>query len=74
MINTNIYYLACKLKKTQIFALLIKNLEYQAKKKAKVEINSKIVVLEEFYSFFDLFLKKILISFLFVKNSIIKLN
>lgn len=74
MISTNIYYLACILKQTQIFALLIKNLEYQAEKKAKIEIDLKIIILEEFHNFFDLFLIKKFDIFFFIKNTTIKLN
>ena len=36
----------------------MKNLEYQAEKKAKPETNLKTIVLEEYYDFLDIFSKK----------------
>lgn len=35
IINTNIYYATCKLKKSQVFAKFIRDLEYQVDKKAR---------------------------------------
>lgn len=34
MIDANAYHIACKLKETQVFAVSIKNLEFQAAKKS----------------------------------------
>lgn len=39
MIDANAYYTACKLKKTRISAVSMKNFEYQAEKKAMPEKN-----------------------------------
>ena len=58
MIDANAYYLACQLKWAQIFAIFIRDLEFQAEKKARPEINPKTVVSKEYHSFLDVLLKK----------------
>lgn len=44
MIGANAYCMACKLKKTQIFAASIRDLENQAEKEARPETDPKSVV------------------------------
>lgn len=42
--STNTYYLACKLKKAWVFAILIKILKFQVLKKAKLETGFKNII------------------------------
>ena len=58
IIGANIYCIAQCFKRAQIFALLIKNIQYQAKKEARAEINPKSVVLQKYYNFHNVFSKK----------------
>lgn len=58
IIGVNAYCTACKLKKAHVFALSIRNLKYQAKKKTRPKTNSKSIVLEEYHNFLDVFSKK----------------
>lgn len=58
MISVDIYRVACKLKKAQVFAVSMRDLEYQAKKEAKPEINLKNIIQKEYYDLLDLFIKK----------------
>ena len=58
MISVDIYYIAYYLKKAQMFIILIKNIQYQAKKKVKAETNLKNVVFQKYYNFFYVFSKK----------------
>ena len=58
MIDTDIYQTVCKLKETYIFIVFIRNLEYQAKKKAKSETNLKIIIPEEYHNLLNIFSKK----------------
>ena len=44
IIDMNAYFIACCLKKTQVFAILMKDIQYQAEKKARAETNSKSVI------------------------------
>ena len=65
MIGIDTYYIACHLKKAQVFILFLRDFQYQIKKKAKAKINSKNIVPEEYYDFFDIFFKKNLDIFSF---------
>ena len=58
MICANTYCAPCHLKKAQVFAVSLKDLQYQAKKEARAEIDPKSVVLEEHHDFLDVFSKK----------------
>ena len=58
MIGTDIYYTACHLEKIQVFALVVKNILYQAEKKARAKINPKNIVSKEYYNFLNIFSKK----------------
>ena len=58
IMGADAYHLACQLKGAQVFAISIKDLEFQAKKKARSEINPKTVVLEEYHDILDVFSKK----------------
>lgn len=52
------YCFACQLKKIRVFAIFIKNLEFQAVKKARRETIPKIIVKEKYYDFLNLFCNK----------------
>ena len=58
MIDADAYRLAYQLKKAQVFAIFIRDLEFQVEKEVKPETNSKIVIPEEYHDFLDLFSKK----------------
>ena len=58
MIGADAYHLACQLKGAQVFAICIRNLEFQVEKKARPETNPKTVVPEEYHDLLDVFSKK----------------
>lgn len=58
IINVDTYYAACNLKEAQVFAVSMKDLEFQATKEARPETDPKCVVLKEYYDFLDVFSKK----------------
>lgn len=58
MIGIDVYCTACKLKRTQVFDVSIKDLEYQVEKEARPKTNSKSVVLEDYHDFLNIFFKK----------------
>lgn len=58
MINADIYYAVCKLIKAQIFAVSMRDLEYQIEKKVKPETDLRIFILEKYYNLLDVFFKK----------------
>lgn len=58
MINVDVYRVAYKLKKAQVFAVSMRDLEYQAKKKAKPEIDLKNIIQKDYHDLLDLFIKK----------------
>lgn len=64
MINVDTYYIACCLKSAQIFAISMKNIQYQAKKEFRAEINSKNVIPKKYHNFLNVFSKKYLDTFL----------
>ena len=58
MIGADAYCLACQLKGAQVFAISIRDLEFQAEKEARPETNPKTVVPEEYHDLLDVFSKK----------------
>lgn len=58
IINANIYCISCKFKKAQVFTIFIKDLEYQAEKKARSKTNLKSVILEKYHNLLNVFSKK----------------
>lgn len=55
MIDANAYRIACKLEKAQVFAISMKYLKFQAKKKARPETNPKNVIPKIYHDFLDVF-------------------
>ena len=58
MIGANAYRAACRLKGAQVFAVFMRDIQYQAEKEARVETNLKNVVPQEYHDFLDVFSKK----------------
>lgn len=58
IISINIYCLAYKIKKAQFFAILIKNLEFQAVKEARPKTDFKTIVPEKYHNLLYMFSKK----------------
>ena len=58
MIGVDTYRAACYLKRAQVFALSIRDIQYQAEKKARAETDPKSVVPQEYHNFLDVFSKK----------------
>ena len=58
MIDADAYYAACRLKGAQVFAVSMRDIQYQAEKEAKAETNPTSVVPQEYYDFLDVFSKK----------------
>lgn len=58
MIGANAYYVACCLKKTQVFAVSMKNIQYQVEKKVRTKTNAKSIVHKKYHDFLNIFLKK----------------
>ena len=58
MIGADAYRAACRLKGAQVFAVSMKDIQYQAEKEARAETNPKSVVPQEYYNFLDVFSKK----------------
>ena len=58
MIGKDAYYAVYPLKKAQVFALSLKNIQYQAEKKVSAETNPKSIIPKEYYDFLDVFSKK----------------
>ena len=58
MIDTDAYCTTCRLKKAQVFAVSMRDLEYQAEKEAKPEIDLRTVVPAEYHDLLDVFSKK----------------
>ncbi len=57
MIGADAYRAAFHLKEAQVFAVSMKDIQYQAEKEARAETNPKSVVPQEYYDFLDVFLK-----------------
>ena len=58
MIGADAYCAACRLKRAQVFAVSMRDLEYQAEKEAKPEIDPRSIVSEEYHDLLDVFSKK----------------
>ncbi len=58
IIGADAYYAACHLKESQVFAISLRDNQYQAEKEAKTETNPKSVVPQEYHDFLDVFSKK----------------
>ena len=58
MIGADVYYIACCLKKAQVFAVSMRDIQYQAEKEARAKTDSKSIVPQEYHNFLYVFLKK----------------
>ena len=58
MIGADAYCAACRLKAAQVFAVTMRDIQYQAEKEARAETNPKSVVPQENHNFLDVFSKK----------------
>ena len=58
MIDADAYRAICNLKRAQVFAISMRDLEFQVAKEAKPETDPKSVVPEEYHNLLDVFLKK----------------
>ena len=58
MIGADAYCTTCKLKRAQIFAVSMRDLEYQAEEEAKPKTNPRSIVPEEYHDLLDVFSKK----------------
>ena len=58
MIGADAYCAAYYLKKAQVFALPMRDIQYQAKKKARAETDLKSILPQEYHDFLDVFSKK----------------
>lgn len=63
MMSVDTYCVTCKLQRAQIFAISMKDLEYQVRKEARLETNLKTIVSVEYHNFLDIFSKKNLHTF-----------
>ena len=58
IIGADAYRAACRLKGAQVFAISMKDIQYQAEKEARAETDPKSVVPQEYHDFLDVFSKK----------------
>ena len=58
MIGADAYCVTCCLKRAQVFAVLIRDIQYQAEKEARAETDPKNVVPQEYHNFLNIFSKK----------------
>ena len=58
MIGADAYRAACHLKGAQVFAVSMRDIQYQAEKEARAETDLKSVVPQEYHDFLDVFSKK----------------
>ncbi len=58
MIGVNAYHAACRLKGAQVFAVSMRDIQYQAEKEARAETNPKSIVPQEYHDFLVVFSKK----------------
>ena len=74
MIGADAYRLAYNLKRVQVFAVSMRDLEFQAEKEARPETDPKSVVPKEYHDLLDVFSKKNsdTLEFLLIENMIIK--
>ena len=57
MIGADAYRAACHLKRAQVFAISMRDIQYQAEKEARAETDPKSVVPQEYHDFLDVFSK-----------------
>ena len=58
IIGADAYHAACRLKRAQMFAVSMKDIQYQAEKEARAETDPRSVVPEKYHDFLDVFSKK----------------
>ncbi len=58
MIGTDAYCIAYCLKKAQVFAISMRDIQYQAEKEARAKTDPKSVVSQEYHDFLNVFSKK----------------
>ena len=58
MIDADVYCVAYKLKRAQVFAVSMRDLEHQAQKEARPETHPKSIVPKEYHDLLDVFSKK----------------
>ena len=58
MICADAYRAACRLKKAQVFAISMRDIQYQAEKEAKAETDPKSIIPQEYHNLLDVFSKK----------------
>ena len=58
MISMDAYCIACRLERAQVFAVSMRDILYQAEKKARAETNLISVLPQEYHDFLDVFSKK----------------
>ena len=58
MIGADAYYAACCSKKALVFAISMRDIQYQAKKEAKAESDQTSVIPQEYHNFLNVFSKK----------------
>ena len=73
MIGADAYCIACCLKRAQVFTVSIRNIQYQAGKKAKAETDPKNIVPQEYHNFLDVFHRKTQTLSLHIESMITKI-
>lgn len=68
IICANAYYILCRLKEAQAFALFMRNIQYQVEKEARAKTDLKNVVSQQYSYFLDVFSKKRLKYFSFISK------
>ncbi len=58
IIGADIYRGTCRLKRTQVFVISMRDIQYQAEKKAKAKTDLKSVVPQKYHDILDVFSKK----------------
>ena len=58
MIGADVYHAACCLKGAKVFALSMRDIQYQAQKEARTETNPTDIITQNYHNFLDVFLKK----------------
>lgn len=69
-----IYGPTCYFKKSQMFAIYMRDIQYCVKTKAEVNTNLKNVIFPKYFDIFDVFLTKTIILFFEIKNLIKKFS
>ena len=57
MFGVDTYYVACRLKRAQVFAISMRDIQYQAEKEVRAKTNPKSVRPQEYHDFLDVFSK-----------------